>query len=489
MNYIDENILEETGFYYVLDRLSICCVYTADILYDLKPLKEKDELLLEYKNIGKCLPAAKDGIVLNNFRSILGRFKDIKNTFTRCGDGNVLDEVELYEIKYFIQLYSEIKDLYENCGLDIHGVAFHDFSGIYNLLNPVKSRTSGFHIYDEYSPELKNTRCSKKKLDKVMFQEKDARKQKELFERRQKFAEREKNLEFQIREKLSLGISENVDALMSAVLSLGRLDIVLAKAKLALDYDMCPPEISGIERIYMKNAVNPMIKDEVTKRGGRFYPISIAAEKGTTVITGANMGGKTVVLRTILLNYIMAVMGFYTFSDCFQFWPLDFVAFLREDMESVRNGLSSFGGEILALKKVLDRIKSENGLIVVDEFARGTNPAEGSNIAKAFVSYMNRFNSISIISTHYDGVCRFAGLHYQIKGLENVDFRRLKESGTEEGDYLKSISESMDYTLEKVDGDTPVPRDAINICRLMGIDGEIINIAEKLYGEEGKHER
>ncbi|MCH3964386.1 MAG: hypothetical protein LKE46_08910 [Clostridium sp.] len=489
MNYIDRNTLEKTGFYYVLDRLSICCVYTADILYDLKPLKEKDELLLEYKNVEECLPAAGDGIVMNNFRSILGRFKDIRNTFTRCGDGNILDEVELYEIKYFVQLHSEIKELYENCGLDIHGAAFHDFSGIYNLLNPVKSRTSGFHIYDEYSLELKNTRCSKKKFDKMIFREKDARKQRELFERRQELAEREKNLEFQIREKLSFSISENADRLMLAALSLGRLDIALAKAKLALDYDMCPPGISGIERIYMRNAVNPMIKDEVTKRGGMFCPISIDVQNGTTVITGANMGGKTVVLRTILLNYIMAVMGFYTFSDCFQFWPLDFVVFLREDMESVRNGLSSFGGEVLALKKVLDRIKSESGLIVVDEFARGTNPVEGSNIAKALVCYMNRFNSISIISTHYDGVCRFAGFHYQIKGLKNVDFRRLKESGTDGEAYLKSISESMDYTLEKVDGDTPVPRDAINICRLMGIDDEIINIAEKLYGEEEKNER
>lgn len=489
MNYIDKMTLEKIGYYYVLHRLSTSCVYAGDILYNLKPLRKKQELVLEYRNIKKCFPIVKDNSVMDNFANILRRFKDIRNTFTRCSEGQVLDEVELYEIKYFVQLNSELKQLYENCNLDLSGVEFYDFSQIYKLLNPVKSKTSGFHIYDEYSPKLKNIRRAKREFDKNMFQEKDAERQKELFEKRQQFVDMEKDEEFQIRKCLSLNILRNADELLLTTSSLGRLDIALAKSKLALDYDMCPPKLSSAAKICIKNAVNPMVKEQVIKRGGRFYPISIEAGEGTTVITGANMGGKTVVLGTVLLNYIMAVMGFYTFSDYFEFSPLDFVCFFSEDLESVQNGLSSFGGEMLELKKMLDRIKSENGLIIIDEFARGTNPEEGSNIAKALVSYMNRFNSICIISTHYDGVCHFAKLHYQIRGLKNVDFKKLRESGSEGRDYLKSINDYMDYTLEKVDKNTPIPRDAINICSLMGIDGEIINIAEKLYNEEGKYER
>ncbi|WP_446897299.1 MutS-related protein [Clostridium sp. LBM24168] len=489
MNYIDKTTLEEIGYYHILDKLSTSCVYTGDILHDLKPLKKENKLLLEYSNIQQCFSIAKDNIVMDNFKNILRRFKDIRNTFTRCSEGNVLDEVELYEIKYFVGLNYELEELYEDCDLDIYGVTLYDFSEIYKLLNPIKSKTSSFYIYDEYSSKLRDIRYLKKKLDGEMFREKDSKRQRELFEKRQKLVDRESAVEYEIRRYLSFNISRYVDELLYTTLSLGRLDIALAKSKLTLDYDMCCPKLSAAPGIYMKNAVNPVIKEQVTKRGGRFYPISIDAGEGTTVITGANMGGKTVVLRTILLNYVMSVMGFYTFSDYFEFSPLDFVCFLSEDLVPAQNGLSSFGGEMLELKKILDRVKNERGLIIIDEFARGTNPAEGSNIAKALVSYMNRFNSICIVSTHYDGVCNFAKLHYQVRGLKNVDFKKLHKSGNNSGDYLKSISDSMDYTLERVDKDIPIPRDAINICSLIGIDEEIINIAEKLYDKEGKYER
>jgi len=88
------------------------------------------------------------------------------------------------------------------------------------------------------------------------------------------------------------------------------------------------------------------------------------------------------------------------------------------------------------------------------------------------------------MSTHYDGVCSFANFHYQVKGLRYVDFNELKNIAIKEEDYLKLINYHMDYTLEKVDRYTSIPRDAINICALMGIDEEIINIAKVLYEKE-----
>lgn len=483
MNYLNKNILGKIGFYYVLDQLSISCPYGHDILYNLKPIKEKEKLISEYENIEKCFPVVNNSKLINNFMDLFSRFKDIRNTFIRCKKGQIFDEVELYEIKHFTKLSLELKELYEKSNLHIEEIVLYDFSNIYNCLNPVQSKTSGFYIYDEYSLKLKEIRCRKKEFDKNIFKEKDIEKQKDLFKKRQQIINEEKAEELEIRKVLSSSILKYADELLEETLSIGKIDVIFAKAKLASNYKMCCPKVSSEIKVNMKNGINPMVKAEVVKRGGKFSPISIEVLKGTTVITGANMGGKTVLLSIVALNYIMASMGFYAFAEVFEFMTLDFIYFLSEDSESLENGLSTFGGEVLNLKKILNKIKNEKGLIILDEFARGTNPVEGINITKALVTYLNKFDSICIISTHYDGVCSLAKLHYQVKGLKYVDFKLLKKAAKEE-DCLKLINDYMDYTLEKVDRHTSIPRDAVNICSLMGIEEEVINIAKALYDEE-----
>lgn len=483
MNYIDKNILEKIGYYYVIDKLSILCPYGRDIIYNLKPIKEKQKLMSEYKNIQRCFSIINNSKLINDFENLFRRFRDIRNTFIRCRDKQILDEVELYEIKCFVKLSIELKELCEKSNLQIQGIILYDFSNIYELLNPLRSKESYFYIYDEYSLKLKEIRRKKKEFDNIIFKEKDIEKQKKLFEKRQQIINEEKAEILEIRKALSLYISKYVDKLIEETLSIGKMDVVFAKAKLALNYNMCCPKISSEIKIKMNMGINPMVKADVEKRGGKFSPISIEVSKGTCVITGANMGGKTVVLSTITLNYIMASMGFYVFAEAFEFGSLDFIYFLWEDYQSLENGLSTFGGEVFKLKKILEKIKNENGLIILDEFARGTNPIEGSNITKALISYLNKFDSISILSTHYDDVCYFAKLHYQVRGLKHIDFKLLKKA-TKQEEYLKLINDYMDYTLEKVDKNTPIPRDAINICLLIGIDEEIINIAKTLYDQE-----
>jgi len=60
----------------------------------------------------------------------------------------------------------------------------------------------------------------------------------------------------------------------------------------------------------MEDMINPQIADVLEEKGKRFTPVSIALEKGATVITGANMGGKSVALKTIALNILLTQCGF-----------------------------------------------------------------------------------------------------------------------------------------------------------------------------------
>lgn len=482
--FLDKKIREKIGFNYIIDNLCISGVYGRTEIKEIDVIKNKAQLLTEYENIEKLIPVISEDKNFYNFTDLLKRFKDIKNTFKRIKNCEVLDEVELFEIKNYAVLSSELKELYEACNVKAKGISLNDFSPVFSLLNPQNTKISSFYIYEEYSLKLKKLRENKRSLEQRIYREPDNKES--LLKERSIIVNEEKEEELEVRKELSSKLKVFADDLISSTIYIGKLDVLIAKARLAVCNKMCRPAVIDEIKLKIKNGVNPKAQAEVIKKVARFYPISLEVFNGSTVITGANMGGKTVALSIAALNYLMAYMGFYVFAEEFEFYPLDFIYFLSEDGQSMENGLSTFGSEVLQLKNILKDIKCGNGLVILDEFARGTNPSEGSKLTKVLVQYLNRFSSISILATHYDGPAKYAKLHYQVTGLKKVDFEAFRKLDTKENNFIKQINSLMDYTLEKVDNDAEVPKDALKICSLIGIDEEIIELAQKeeiQYGE------
>ena len=112
------------------------------------------------------------------------------------------------------------------------------------------------------------------------------------------------------------------------------------------------------------------------------------------------------------------------------------------------------------------------GIILIDELARGTNPREGFAISAGIINYLMKKPCITLITTHFDGLVKESIKHLQVKGLRNVDYEKV---GSPE-----IISEHMDYTLIEIKEEAKVPKDAINISRLIGIPEEILDEAERI---------
>ena len=200
------------------------------------------------------------------------------------------------------------------------------------------------------------------------------------------------------------------------------------------------------------------------------------------------MGGKTVTLKTIVLNLMLSQCGFFVFAEEAVFPMLDFIYFISDDMQSISKGLSTFGAEIIKLKQVVECVKRGDGFVALDEFARGTNPKEGYYLVKSLAEYLNKFGSISLISTHYDGVAGENMEHYQVIGLKNLDFEALKHKiDLNKRHSVEIIQEHMNYKLEKVCSKDEVPKDALNISILLGLENEIVKIAKQYYYKEEKY--
>ena len=411
--------------------------------------------------------------------------KDIRNSIKRCSEAGTLDEVELYEIKYFSMLVTKLKVILEKLHLEIEEVHLNSLDEIISILDPQSKGISTFYVYDEYSETLKNTREKKKQKEKEIFTANTEEKLSELKQQRLDLVIEEEEEELRIRKDLTLRISKKTELLNQNIKAIGKLDFLIAKANLSLAYNGSRPKVCKKMEIKLIEAFNPEIKEILEKGRKVFTPVSIDLFGGTTIITGANMGGKSVTLKTIVLNLMLGQMGFFVFAKESQFPILDFIHFVSDDMQSISKGLSTFGAEIIKLKEVVESAKIGNGFIALDEFARGTNPKEGYYLVKSLSKYLTKFKSVSLISTHYDGVVQDNMDHYQVMGLKNVDFNALKYLiDLNKTHSVEIIQEHMEYNLEKVSKQNKVPKDALNIAVLLGLDEEIVDIAKSFYNEE-----
>ena len=142
-------------------------------------------------------------------------------------------------------------------------------------------------------------------------------------------------------------------------------------------------------------------------------------------------------------------------------------------------GLSSFGAEIVQFNEVEQAAAQTEGisLILLDEFARGTNPEEGAMIVRAVTRYLDKQPSVSVLTTHYDGVAALASAHFEVKGLKDMDMAKVAEEIAASDGHIKGadiIASHMNYGLYRAQGAESCPRDARNICALLALNDEIL---------------
>ncbi|MFL0248299.1 MutS-related protein [Candidatus Clostridium stratigraminis] len=488
VKFLDSEQRKQVGFSFIIDNLEIMTAFGIEEKKNIRPFKSSEENKLrdEFNNIEIMRNALrKNEKAIGEIERVFCRVKDLRNTVKRCSENITLDDVELYEIKYFSILMEELIEAYKSLKVNIKTIKFTSLNEVLRILDPEGKKIPTFYIYDSYSEILKNIRAEKRKLEELIYKENNEEKIKLLKEERLNTVLLEEAEELRIRRQLTESLSGYALILMENIKSIGKLDFLMSKAKLTVKYNAVKPEIKDSMGISFKDMINPEVTEHLARKNKIFTPLSIELKNGTTVITGANMGGKSIALKTLVLNLMLGQCGFYVFAKEAQFPILNFIYFISDDLQSVSQGLSTFGAEIVKLKEVLSSIKKETGFVALDEFARGTNPKEGYYLVKSLCKYLNTQNSISLISTHYDGTIDDTMTHYQVVGLKNMDFNVLKTKiNLNKMKSIDIIQEHMEYKLEMVSVQNEVPKDALNISILLGLQEEVIDIAKKFYVED-----
>lgn len=376
--------------------------------------------------------------------------KDIHNTLSRLSDGSTLDDIELFEVKHLAILSSQIRNMLTE--QNIAAITLPQLDKVVEILDPDKLNIPSFYIYDSYNEALREVR---KQMKAIQAQGDDIAEDK-----RQELAmllQQHADLELQVREQLSQQLLAYVAPLTETLDNLSCLDILIAKAEQIRQMNLCIPRIEEEEYTLYNNMFHPQVKAHLAEQGKAFMPVDITYAHTPVTIIGANMGGKSVVLKSLALNQLLAQYGFGVAADHCNINPVEEIALCIGDEQSIVKGVSSFAGEILAIDAVIKKIRAGRKLLaLIDEPARTTNPVEGTALVEGLLEVIDHCNGAFILTTHYN--------------IENSDVKRYRVKGLNNG--------QMDYTLEETHcGD--VPHEAIAIAESLDIDSQWIEYTKK----------
>ena len=450
---------ENIGFEYIKSKMLPATPFGTELIKNITPFGrgEKDLLNEELENLNKLYQkydTVKSDV--NAIRRIFMQIKDVRGS-VKFGRDNTLSDIELFEIKTLLMHMEKLKPLIERVSgeIGLTGFNIESVSEAVDILDPDKRRIPTFAIYDDYSDELKAIRRKKHEIE-IKMQESDTAFE-ELKDKRLAATVEEEREERKIREVLSANLRPYFDNIIKNIDVIGRFDLLLEKYRAAKLYPSCLPKITE-DILILEDTINPYICDILEEKGLKFTPVSIDMTIGTTVLTGANMGGKSVTLKTVALNTYLALCGFFVYAN---------VASIPLFDETV----------------LLNEIEGKYIFAILDEFARGTNPKEGESIVRGLVALLNKKRAISLLVTHFDHVAELSGSHYQVRGLQGASEDKIaKALLTKSSDDAKitAIAEFMNYGIFKVKKQAQPPKEALMICRLLGLQEELMDILREI---------
>lgn len=481
MMEIDFALRQRVGLQYLLDRMAPNTPYGAEHVraHRIYAPGERGELEAQWHNVQMAVDGlAADAAIYDRIARLMMQVRDIRGTLRRCVQ-TVLTEVELFEIKRFLLQLGLLAPLFAQIDRGYIGIALTQLPDALALLDPEGQRSAGFAISGAYSKKLAAVRDEKRQAELRLREMPDGAARDELLAHRRALVTREEQETLAVRAHLSEALRPYIEEMTRNAQAIGLLDYTMQKAALARTYHAVRPTVAQ-GMLAFDAMTNPEMADGLVTKGRAFQPISIEAPQGVAVITGANMGGKSVALRTLALNVLLCQAGFFACAASAALPLFDDICFVAEDLTDTARGLSSFGAEIVRVQGILEAVQGGRYcLVAMDEPARGTNPREGAALVRALVDWLARADAVAVVATHYDGVAVRAQAHYQAAGLS------VPEETPAQGDMLAHIAAHMNYGLARVAQGQRAPQEALTVCRLLGLMPAVVDdMADILAGKD-----
>ncbi len=453
---------------FVVDKLELYSGLSRKYLYASRFKTQIADIELELNLIEHVFALLKNPAqeeFISKIKIKLMQFKDVNGSIRNLATAAVLDDVELFELKHFSLLQDDVRQLLALTGTTV--LDMPSLEKVIMILDPQNQRIPGFYIYDEYSSKLAEIR---KEYKTIKHQEDPHEHADVVNSKADILYQQSLVLEDEIREKLTLELSKHKEILKDAIDKIAHLDILIAKAETADKLQLTKPEILK-ETTILQGLFNPQLKELLQSKGKDFQAVDICIPQRAHLITGANMAGKTVLLKSVALAQYLMQFGFYVPASYAGIVPVEEVVLCISDDQSELAGLSSFAAEMMNVNSIIQLIRKKKKIFVlIDELARTTNPVEGTAFVASMLELLEENKVRSLITTHYSGIetsCRKLRVKGFIREKLNTDLT------------IDNINDYIDYSLVE-EQDQIVPMEALQIAALLNVDASLLERARSL---------
>ena len=281
--------------------------------------------------------------------------------------------------------------------------------------------------------------------------------------------EEEREVERVLKE-LSSSVGAVAEAIGWDVEALARIDLALAKARFGDEIGAPELPYAGADQswiveapaqLHLLLARHPLLRAPVIPT-----TVTVGGNYRVLLITGPNTGGKTVALKTAGLLSLMAQAGLPVPADTGSRVPV-FAAIFADigDEQSIEQSLSTFSSHMTNIIHIVDAAGPKS-LVLLDELAAGTDPTEGSALARALLAELLEVGALTVATTHHGELKVFA---HSTDGVMNasVEFN------------LETLSPTYHLTIG-----LPGRSNALEIAQRLGMPREIIDEARKSIAPE-----
>lgn len=209
-------------------------------------------------------------------------------------------------------------------------------------------------------------------------------------------------------------------------------------------HSLCFPEFRAETGCELKKAVLPCLRES---RGEEYIPLTVSLERGANVLFGANMTGKTTVLKTVYFHLTAVRMGLPIPAESAVLRFPELVEIHLKSSGNIRSNLSGFGEELRFFSNPLFSKKrlEDSAYILSDELFQSTDPLSGAELSEIFLKEFSYRELVFLCTSHYR----------ETLFVPSVSLFKMKNAKFPDDDTvdLAKLMENIPYDLERIEPD------------------------------------
>lgn len=277
--------------------------------------------------------------------------------------------------------------------------------------------------------------------------------------------------------EVSSALAVHANEILAQLAQIGILDFRLTSLMWKDRWDCCYPTIHTRSPMKVTQGRSILMEDICAKEYRDYDTLNITIAQGVTLITGANMGGKTETLKAIGQWAYLCSMGIPVPASAFSAGLFQCIRTI--DRAKEEDGLSGFGTEI---SKVVDALTHIDGmLLLIDEFGSTTQPSEGEVLALSLGRYLQKAQKVSVVFvTHFSKLIPY---------FDTVYYTGVLKGRLPDNIRPNELSRQIDHRLRPLESQQ-LPQVAFAIAKALGLPAEIIEDAyQQIHRKENHHVR